>query len=169
MLSSFASFLLTVIGGTSLLCGLIVFVLWLISFLCLSVKVNGTNLTAPEKQECCRDVFAVRTGEVKTNVVRAGWTVLVLVLMSVLLWLSVEEEQMAVYLDVVKSFSVWTAVLYAVFALGGAVTSMSAPQLVQKHGASSDLVSCKQNFATARRILAALLVLCVVVLWVMRL
>lgn len=167
MLSSLTSFLLTVIGGTSLLCGLLVFVLWFISFLCLSVKVNGTNLTASEKQEYCQEVFAVRTGEVRANVIRAGWTVLVVVLVSVLLWLSVEEDQMNVYLDVMKNFSVWTVVTYVVFALGGAVVSMSAPELVRKHGSGSDLAGYKKNFATARRILAALLVLCVVVHWVM--
>lgn len=167
MLSSLISFLLTVVGGASMLCGLLVFVLWLISFLCLIVKVNGTNLTPPEKQACCRDVLTVRTGEVKANVIRAGWTVLVVVLVSLLLWLSVEEAQMAIYLDVVKKFSVWTVVTYAVFALGGAVTSMSASQLVQKFGTSGDLDSYKKNFAFARRVLLALLVLCAVVLWVM--
>lgn len=167
MLSSLISFILTVIGGTSLLCGLLVFVLWLISFLYLNVKVNKINLTTSEKQECCRDVFVVRTDEVKANVVRAGWTVLVVVLVSVLLWLSVEEEQMAVYQSVVKKSSVWTAVMYVAFVLGGAVTSMSASQLVHKHGTNSDLAAYKRNFTTARRVLVALLVLCVVVLWVM--
>lgn len=168
MLSSLISFLLTVIGGVSLLCGLLVFVLWLISFLCLGLKMNGTNLTVLEKQECCRDVFVVRTGEVKANMIQAGWTVLVSVLVSVLLWLSVEEEQMAVYLNVVKNFSVWITVTYAVFILGSAVASLSAPRLIQNHG-GGDLSIYKKNFATTRGILTALLVLCVTVLWVMRL
>lgn len=169
MLSSLISFLLTVVGGGSLLCGLLVFVMWLISFLYLIFKVNRGNLTASERQNCCRDVFTIRTDEVKANVIRAGWTVLVVLLVSALLWLSVEEEQMAVYLDLVKKFSLWITVTYLVFALGGAVTSMNAAQLVQKHGISSDLANYKKNFTTARRILVGLLVLCVVILWVMSL
>lgn len=47
------------------------------------------------------------------------------------------------------------------------MTSVSVPQLVQKHGTLSDLDSYKKNFTIARHILAALLVLCVVVLWIM--
>lgn len=167
MLSSQISFILTVVGGASLLCGLIVFVLWLLSFLCLRIKVNGTNLTTSEKQELCRTILSIQTGEIKAHVARAGHTVLVVVLVSVLLWLSVEEEQMVAYLGVVKNFSMWTTVMYAVFALGGAVTSMSALHLVKKCGADSDLTNYKKNFTSARRILAALLVLCAVVLWVM--
>lgn len=167
MLSTLTSFLLTAIGGTSLLCGLLVFVLWFISFLRLSVKAGGTSMTPTEKQEGCRDVFTVRAREVKDNVVRAGWTVLVTVLVTVLLWLSVEEAQMDAYLDVVKRLSIWAVVTYVVFALGGAAASMSVPQLVQKYGDGSDLVKYKVLFTTARRVLAALMVLCVVVLWIM--
>lgn len=167
MLSSFISFVLTVVGGGSLLCGLLVFVLWLISFISLSVKVNKAALTTAEKQECCRDVFIVRTGEVRANVVRAGWTILVMLLVSVLLWLSVEQAQMAVYLDIVKKFSTWISVMYVIFALGWAVTSMSALQLAQKYGSSSEMTVCKKNLSSSRRTLAALLVLCVVVLWLM--
>lgn len=86
--------------------------------MCLNAKLNKTEMSASERQVCCRDVFVSRSYEVKANMTRAGWTVLVVVLVSVILWLSVEEEQMDIYLDIVKNFSVWIAVTYAVFILG---------------------------------------------------
>jgi len=169
MMSPLISTLLSIVGGCSLLCCLISFAVWIIFFIALPFQLKKTNLTADEKKNRCQTVLNTQTGEIKSGALQAGITLFILLIIAALLWLSVDVQQMSAYMEVVRRFSIWTAVLYVALTVSRAAGSILVPQMLREYGPASILVLFKKNLAAAGRTMLILLILCAAIYWIMSL